>query len=130
MIDPSSVILELCNFIYAAADAVKSHKKLSKRLKARVQRLEPHLLRKVKRIPSFSPACTELLDAIKAFLEEHQQKKVIERFFNYQQITASFTEFRERLNELVADVQFVDAAVAQADVLQDELDDCLYVAVL
>jgi tRNA A-37 threonylcarbamoyl transferase component Bud32 len=117
------VIIQLCKFIYAAADAVKSHKQLSKRLKERVQRLEQPLMHKVQKVPAFASVAEELLLAIHAFLEEHRRKKVIERFLYYQQITASFAEFRERLNELVADSQFVEAEAAQVDVLQAELDD-------
>eukprot|EP00953_Heterococcus_sp_UTEX-ZZ885_P027525 14757-Heterococcus_DN1.PRE.1 len=117
------VILELCKFIYAAAEAAKSHKQLSKRLKERVERLEQPLLQKVQRVPAFVHVAKKLLTDIHAFLKEHGKKKVIVRFINYQEITASFAEFRERLNELVADSQFVEAEVAQADVLQDELAD-------
>jgi hypothetical protein len=123
MADPSSVVLELCKFIYAAADAVKSHKQLSKRLKARVERLEQPLLQKVKRLPSFVSVAEELLTAIHEFLKKRKKKKVIQRYLQYQEITACFAEFRERLNELVADSQFVEAEVVQAEVLQAERDD-------
>eukprot|EP00953_Heterococcus_sp_UTEX-ZZ885_P005585 3480-Heterococcus_DN1.PRE.2 len=119
----SGVIIELCKFIYAAADAAKSHKKLSKQLKDRVDRLEKHLLRKAQRLPSFASEITKLLAAIHEFLKKREVKKVIKHFFTYKEITDSFAEFRARLNELVADSQFVEAEVAQADVLQDELDD-------
>jgi hypothetical protein len=85
--------------------------------------LLPNLLREVTKVPSFAPAAKGLLTDILTFLKKHHEQKVIERFLNFQQTTASFADFRERLNELVADVHFVGAVVAQADAQQDELDD-------
>jgi small-conductance mechanosensitive channel len=110
-------ILELCKYIYAAADAVESHKRRSKRLKERVRRLEQHLLHKVQKLPSFALEIEELLRAIHKFLKEREVKQVVRHFFTYQRITSCFAKYTERLNELVADLNFVDAA---ADVLQDE----------
>jgi serine/threonine protein kinase len=117
------IIVELCKFIYAAADAVKSHKRRSKRLKERVQRLEQHLLHKAQRLPSFALEIKELLGAIHEFLKEREVKKVVRHFFTYKEITNSFAEFTERLNELLADLKFLEDEVPQADALQDELDD-------
>jgi tRNA A-37 threonylcarbamoyl transferase component Bud32 len=117
-------IVELCIFISEAADAVKSQKSRSRRLKERIHRLEPHLLQKAKSAPAFTQTCIELLEAIGDFLNQLKHTKVMEDFVNHQQVTASFANFDERLNELVADVHSVDAAaVAPADLLQDQVDD-------